>query len=81
VIYAVNRSRKNAMETEVSLTGGSFSNTAATYTVNGPDIKAENTFKSAGAVFTKENQVAIKGCVLKYVFEPHSITAMVCAIS
>lgn len=81
VIYAVNRSRKNAMETEVSLADGDFGSTVATYTVNGQDIKTENTFKSPGAVFTKENQVTLKGRVFKYVFEPHSITALVCNIS
>jgi alpha-L-arabinofuranosidase len=81
VIYVVNRSRTQSMETEVSLTDVSFGGTTTTYIVNGPDIKAENTFESPDAVFTKENQVAVGGRVLKYVFEPHSITAMVCAIS
>jgi alpha-N-arabinofuranosidase len=81
VIYVVNRSRTRAMETEVSLTDASFKNTAAAYTVNGPDIKAENTFESPGAVYTGENRVAVRGGVLKYMFEPHSVTALVCGIA
>jgi alpha-N-arabinofuranosidase len=80
VIYVINRSQKHAMETEISLTDGSFKNTATTYTVNGPGIKSENTFKSPGIVYTKENQFVAKGRIMKYVFEPHSITAIVCAI-
>jgi alpha-N-arabinofuranosidase len=81
VIYVVNRSRKHVMETEVSLIHGSFDDTATTCTVNGPDIKTENTFKLPGAVFTKENQVAVRGRIMKHVFEPHSVTALVCGIS
>jgi alpha-L-arabinofuranosidase len=81
VIYVVNRSRTNVTETEVLLTDGSFSDTATIYTINGPDIKTENTFKLPAAVRTKENQVAVKGSVLKHVFEPHSVTTLVCGIS
>jgi alpha-N-arabinofuranosidase len=81
VIYVVNRSLKQTMETEISLTSGSFKGIIAIHVINGPDIKTENTFESPGAVCTKENQIVIRGRVFKYVFEPHSITALVCNIA
>jgi alpha-N-arabinofuranosidase len=81
VIYVVNRSRTNVTETEVSLTEGSFNDTATIYTINGPDIKTENTFKLPQVVYTKENKIVARGHVLKYVFEPHSVTVLVGGIS
>jgi alpha-N-arabinofuranosidase len=80
-IYVVNRSRSQALETEISLVAGGFKGAAAAYVINGPDIKAENTFKSSAAVHTRENKVAVCGQILEYAFEPHSVTALVCEIS
>jgi alpha-N-arabinofuranosidase len=81
VIYVVNRSRTDAMETEITLANGGFKGAVTANVVNGPDIKAENTFKSPATVHTKEKQVAVRGRVLKHVFEPHSVTALACDIS
>jgi alpha-N-arabinofuranosidase len=80
-IYVVNRSRTDVMETEISLANGGFKGIVTADVVNGPDIKAENTFKSPTTIHTKENQVAVRGQALKYAFEPHSVTALVCKIS
>jgi alpha-N-arabinofuranosidase len=81
VIYAVNRSRTEAMETEISLANGCFKGAVTANVVNGPDIKAENTFKSPTTVHNEENQIGVRGRILKYAFEPHSVTALVCEIS
>lgn len=80
VIYAVNRSRTNAMETEISILNGKLKGVVASV-VNGPDIKAENTFQSPQEVYTKENKVNLRGQELRYAFEPHSVTALVCDIT
>jgi alpha-N-arabinofuranosidase len=79
-IYIINRSRSEAIETEICLMTGGFKGAAAAYVINGPDIKIENTFKSPSAIQTKEYKISPQGQVLKYVFEPHSVTALVCEI-
>jgi alpha-N-arabinofuranosidase len=81
VLYAVNRSRTEAMETTVQLTAGRFAGNAQVFTVNGPDIKSENTFDTPDEVTTKERAVTAQGQSLTYTFEPHSVTALVCDIS
>jgi alpha-N-arabinofuranosidase len=81
VVYAVNRSRSQAPEAEISLAAGKYKDTVTAYIINGPDIKAENTFESPDTVQTKEKRIAARGEVLQYVFEPHSVTALVGDIS
>jgi len=81
VLYVVNRSRTEAMETTISLTTGRFTGSVRAFVVNGPDIKAENTFATPNAVGTSENTLTAKGQSLAYTFEPHSVTVLVCAIS
>ncbi|HTY81832.1 MAG TPA: alpha-L-arabinofuranosidase C-terminal domain-containing protein, partial [Dehalococcoidales bacterium] len=80
VLYAVNRSLKKSAETEISLAEGTFKSVAA-HVVNGPDIKAENTFKAPDKVRMVESKVSARGGMLKYAFEPHSVTALVCDIT
>jgi len=81
VLYVVNRSRTEAMETAILLTTGRFTGSIRAFVVNGPDIKAENTFDTPNAVGTSENTLTAKGQSLTYTFEPHSVTVLVCAIS
>ncbi len=81
VIYAVNRSRSQDLEAEISLVAGSYQDTATAYVVNGPDIKAENTFDSPDMVHIEDRKLTARGKVLTYTFEPHSVTALVCNIS
>ena len=76
-LYVVNRSQSQEMETVMSLTSGEFKGQGMSYTVNGPDIKAENTFASPLNVQTRETVVIASGQTLRYVFEPHSLTALV----
>lgn len=81
VVYVVNRSQSQEMETEIRLTAGDFNNRITVYTVEGPDIKAENTFKDPERVGTNESVITAKGHSLNYTFKPHSVTALVCGIS
>jgi alpha-N-arabinofuranosidase len=69
------------METTIRLTTGRFAGTVRALTVNGPDIKAENTFDTPDKVGTRESTLTAKGQSLTYAFEPHSVTALVCTIS
>jgi alpha-N-arabinofuranosidase len=71
VLYVVNRSRTEAMETTISLTTGRFTGSVRAFVVNGPDIKAENTFATPNAVGTSESTLTVKGQSLAYTFEPH----------
>jgi alpha-N-arabinofuranosidase len=81
VVYVVNRSQAQTMETVLQLAVGDFEGQVTVYTVNGPDIKAENTFTSPRKVITKETALTANGHTLRYTFEPHSVTALICDIS
>lgn len=81
VLYVVNRSLTGDTETTIQLTTGRFTGQVKVFTVNGPDIKAENTFDTPNEVGTRENIFTAEGQSLTYVFEPHSVTALVCVIS
>jgi alpha-L-arabinofuranosidase len=76
-VYVVNRSRDEAMETTISLDNGCFGGDVNAYVVNGPDIKAENTFSNPNKVKTTENTYkATQQTSFTYTFEPHSVTAL-----
>jgi alpha-N-arabinofuranosidase len=77
VVYVVNRSRTEAVETDLSLAEGGFKDSVTAYVINGPDIKAENTFSSPDSVRTEDSEVTAQGGKLDYTFEPHSVTALV----
>jgi len=81
VVYVVNRSQKEAMETTISLADGQFAGSVQASVVNGPDIKAENTFEKPNQVGIRETTLEASGKSLTYSFEPHSVTALVCAVS
>ena len=81
VVYVVNRSQTEAMETTISLADGQFAGNAQISVVNGPDILAENTFEKPNEVGTGETALEASGKSFTYSFEPHSVTALVCAIS
>jgi alpha-N-arabinofuranosidase len=81
VLFVVNRSQSGGMETELQLTTGNFKGQVTAYIVNGPDIKAENTFSSPFNVNTNKTTNNVRENRLVYVFEPHSVTALVCDIS
>ena len=81
VVYVVNRSQTEAMETTISLADGQFVGSIQASVVNGPDVKAENTSEKPNQVGTRETTLEASGKSLTYSFEPHSVTALVCAIS
>jgi alpha-N-arabinofuranosidase len=80
-ILIVNRSQSEEMDTVLQLSEGNFKGKVSVYTINGPDVKAENTFATPGKVKTKEITATASGHNLNYTFEPHSVTALVCDIS
>jgi alpha-N-arabinofuranosidase len=80
-VYVVNRNRAKEMETSIQLTSGEFGGDVKTYTVNGPDIKAENTFETPANVQTKEHRITAHRHTLNFTSEPHSVAALVCDIS
>jgi alpha-L-arabinofuranosidase len=79
-LYVTNRSQKEA-ETTISLTSGDFKGSSREFIINGPDIKAENSFNAPDKVKTSEHSLNAEGQSLLYNFKPHSITALVLGIS
>lgn len=79
-VYVVNRSQTEPMETAISLDGGQFVGPVQAYVVNGPDIKAENTFAQPNQVRTVEQTLRADRHTFTYTFEPHSVTALVCEL-
>ncbi len=77
VLYVVNRSQTAEMETSIQLISGYFTGGFKIYTINGKDIKTENTFESPFEVITREDALEASGKVIKYAFEPHSVTALI----
>ncbi len=81
VIYVVNRSKARDLEATIRVNEGSFAGDIQTYTVNGADIKTENTFASPDQVCTAEKIVTGTGSSLVYTFPSHSVTALVCPVN
>jgi alpha-N-arabinofuranosidase len=80
-VYVVNRSQTQAMETTISLDSGHLAGSVRASVVNGPDIKAENSFAIPDRVRAIETEYkADKQTSFTYTFEPHSVTALVFAI-
>jgi alpha-N-arabinofuranosidase len=79
-VYVVNQSKNDAIETGLSLTSGEFSGIMKVSTINGSDIKVENTDDKPDQVVTHEKTIKISGKSFSFTFEPHSVTALQCAI-
>jgi alpha-N-arabinofuranosidase len=77
VVYAVNRSQSQEAVTQLQLISGNIKGKVTAFTVNGPDIKAENTFAEPDRVATRETTFHAKGHTLDVTLEPHSVTALV----
>jgi alpha-N-arabinofuranosidase len=80
VVYIVNQSKDEAMDTNISLASGQFMGNIKMSIVNGPDVKSENTYKNPNQVVTRETTLKASGKSLTMTFEPHSVTALVCAV-
>jgi alpha-N-arabinofuranosidase len=80
-LYIVNRSADKVTEATIELGTGKFNGKARVLTVNGPDIKTENTFAAKDQVKSREHTIKAEGASMVYEFEPHSVTALICGIS
>jgi alpha-N-arabinofuranosidase len=81
VIYVVNQSETKSMEAIVSLVSGRFEGNVIACIINGPDIKSENSKEKPKNVAPREIVFNASGQSLNFTFEPHSVTALICAIS
>ena len=81
VVYVINQSKEEAMETNISLADGQFSGSVKVSVVNGPDIKSENTAEQPNQVGARETVIKVSGKSFTFTFEPHSVTAFVCAVN
>jgi len=81
VVYVINRSKAEPMETEISLAEGQFTGSIQASVINGPDIKSTNTLEKPNEVGLKETTIEASGKSFTYSFEPHSVTALVCPVS
>ncbi len=79
-LFVVNRCDTEPLETTIRLTEGCFSGEAKVSVVNGPDIKAENSFAAPDVVGVREESVPVDGATWTYAFEPHSVTAALFSI-
>jgi|YNPNPStandDraft_1061719.scaffolds.fasta_scaffold05120_5 alpha-N-arabinofuranosidase len=80
-LFVVNRSADQAVEAEVTLAAGQFSGPGQVLVVNGPDIKASNTFDAPDQVDCRKETVMVEGRSWRHTFEPHSVTALVCPVA
>jgi len=72
-LNVVNRHRDQTISTEFELEDKQFSGLVDATEVNGPDIKAENSFDSA-AVKPVQRPATAQGKTMRYSFPPHSYT-------
>ena len=76
-VYVVNRSRAEASEATIRLVDARFAGPVEAHVVNGPDIKATNTFDHPETVVTRRASLTAEGRAFTHAFEPHSVTALV----
>ena len=75
-VYLVNRSLEE-QEVGLELQNGAFAGSGKSFVVNGPDIKATNTFDAPDQVRTQEAGLQTEGKRFVTRLEPHSFTALV----
>jgi alpha-L-arabinofuranosidase len=73
VVNVVNRHKEQAIPADLELEDKQFSGPVEVTEVNGPDIKAENSF-DASPVKPVEQSINSRGKALHYTFPPHSYT-------
>lgn len=76
-VFVINRSEHEAVEGNLRLTDATFKGDGRQYVVNGPNVKAENTFATPHQVGTTEFNVSASGNTFSASFEPHSVNALV----
>jgi len=80
VLFVVNRSEHAATDAVLTLTGGKFAGSTTIRTVNGPHAKSSNSFDDPDQVTARVTSTEAAGTSLSTTFEPHSLTALVCAV-
>jgi len=80
VVYVVNQSKKEAAETTIDLNSGEFAGNIQKSTVDGPDLKAENTAEKPYLIGIEEAVIKASGKSFTHTFQPHSVTTLVCSI-
>jgi len=76
-LFVVNRSADSPAEARLCLQQGAFAGEVQWWVVNGPDIKAYNTFEAPHTVTLASRRLEAQGACLDIAFEPHSVTALV----
>ena len=79
-VYVVNRSPAEPMDTTISLAEGRFVGSVQASVINGNGIKSENTFENPNQVGLRKTSLEASGSSFACSFEPHSVTALVCAV-
>lgn len=79
-LFVVNRSH-DSTEAQVRLAAGRFAGPAHAYVVNGPHIKAENTFDTPNQVGVTEQTLTADGSAWTITVEPHSVTVLVAEVA
>lgn len=80
-VFVVNRSGTDALETTITLDSGFFAGAVEAHVVNGPDIKAVNSFAQPNQVGVHSATLSAQRSHLHATFEPHSVTALVCPLA
>lgn len=80
-LFVVNRSSDQQAETVIRLQEGRWTGAGRALVVNGPDIKAVNTFSEPQRVGVTEREISATGAELHLTFEPHSVTALLLPIA
>jgi alpha-L-arabinofuranosidase len=75
VVNVVNRHKEQAIQTDLELEDKQFSGSVEATEVNGPDVKAENSF-AGNPVKPTERSLTTQSKVLRYSFPPHSYTML-----
>jgi alpha-L-arabinofuranosidase len=80
-VYVVNRSADEPADVAIEIQGARLAGPVTASVVNGPHVKASNTFDSPTAVGVTERSLTTTGPALEFTLEPHSVTALVLDIT
>ncbi len=76
-LFVINRSAEAPAEATLVLQEGRFQGTAQMHVVNGPDLRAFNTFTAPDTVRTVSRSMAADGARLRITFPEHSLAVLV----
>ena len=79
-VYLVNRSERATQATTIELLRGRFADAGTLHVINGPDVKATNTFATPQQVATRSSRLQAGARALTLELEPHSVSALVIGV-